>query len=182
MADPADPVPPVPTGAPPADAAPGLARLNTAAPHDARRLLREVCAARAWIDAVAARLPCRDADELYAASDRATTALVPADLAEALSGHAAIGSPSERDEASQREQAGVRGADDSLLAELADANREYRDRFGHVFLICATGRSAEDMLAALRKRLGNDAATERGTTREELRRINRIRLERLVQA
>ncbi|NUU22252.1 MAG: 2-oxo-4-hydroxy-4-carboxy-5-ureidoimidazoline decarboxylase, partial [Streptomycetaceae bacterium] len=100
----------------------------------------------------------------------------------AMAGHAVIGRPREGDAQSQREQSGVRGADDALLTELADANRRYAERFGHVFLICATGRTAAEMLAALRARLGNDAATEREIAREELRKINRIRLEKLVQA
>lgn len=159
----------------------GLARLNAAAPGDALRLLGEVCASRAWVDAVAARRPYRDTDELYAASDLAMSGLTEADLDEAMDGHAVIGRPRAGDDQSHREQAGVHGAGADVLAGLADANRAYAERFGHVFLICATGRSAADMLAALRQRLGNDPATERTIAREELRKINRIRLGKLVQ-
>ncbi|MGW0661804.1 2-oxo-4-hydroxy-4-carboxy-5-ureidoimidazoline decarboxylase [Streptodolium elevatio] len=166
---------PVPAGA-------GLGRLNAAGPGDALKLLGEVCASRAWIDTVAARRPYRDTDELFAASDLAMAGLTTADLDEAMAGHAVIGKPRAGDATSEREQAGVRGADGDLLAELADANREYFDRFGHVFLICATGKGAAEMLAALRGRLGNDAAAEREIAREELRKINRIRLEKLVLA
>lgn len=164
----------------PEPAGAGLARLNAAGPGDALKLLGEVCASRAWIDTVAARRPYRDIDELFAASDLAMAGLTAADLDEAMAGHAVIGKPRAGDSTSEREQAGVRGAGDDLLTELADANREYFERFGHVFLICATGKGAAEMLAALRGRLGNDAATEREIAREELRKINRIRLEKLV--
>lgn len=160
----------------------GLGRLNAAPPAAALKLLGEVCASRAWIDAVASRRPYRDTDELFAASDLAMAGLTDADLDEAMAGHAVIGKPRAGDATSEREQAGVRGAGDDLLAELADANREYFERFGHVFLICATGKGAAEMLAALRGRIGNDAATERAIAREELRKINRIRLEKLVLA
>lgn len=175
----AEPTEPTPLAEP---AAAGLARVNAADPGDVLRLLGEVCASRGWIDAVAARRPYRDADELYAASDLAMAGLTNADLDEAMAGHAVIGKPRAGDATSQREQSGVRDADDTLLAELADANQEYFGRFGHVFLICATGRTAAEMLAALRERLANDAATERDIAREELRKINRIRLAKLVQA
>lgn len=163
-------------------APPGLARLNEAEPGDALKLLGEVCASRNWIDSVAARRPYRDTDELFAASDLAMAGLTSADLDEAMAGHAVIGKPRADDETSQHEQSGVRDAGDTLLADLADANQQYFKRFGHVFLICATGRSAAEMLDALRERLGNDAAAERVIAREELRKINRLRLEKLVHA
>jgi len=137
-----------------------------------------MCASRAWVAAMAAARPWDGRAGLLAANDAATAALTEADLAEAMAGHARIGRPKEGDAASQREQAGVRGADAALLAELAEANAAYEARFGHVFLICATGRGAAEMLAALRERCGNDPATEREVVREELRKINAIRLER----
>src|SRR5690606_19417888 len=77
---------------------------------------------------------------------------------------------------SRAEQAGMGDADDALRAEIAAANQAYEQRFGHVFLICATGRSAEQMLAAARQRLNNDLDTERRVVRDELRAITRLRL------
>jgi allantoicase len=82
---------------------------------------------------------------------------------------------------SAREQAGVAGADQATLAELAAGNREYEERFGHVFLIFASGRSAAEMLAALRERLGNDPAAELRVAAEEQRKITRLRLEKLFR-
>ncbi|MDO3638429.1 2-oxo-4-hydroxy-4-carboxy-5-ureidoimidazoline decarboxylase, partial [Mycolicibacterium arseniciresistens] len=82
--------------------------------------------------------------------------------------------------ASAREQAGVLAAGDDVRAELAAKNQAYELRFGHVYLVCASGRSAEDLLAVLTDRLTNDAATERRVLRKELAEINRLRLRRLV--
>ena len=73
------------------------------------------------------------------------------------------------------------GADPATLAELAAGNKEYEERFGHVFLVCATGRSAGELLAALRERLGNDPATELRVAAEEQRKITHLRLEKLFR-
>jgi 2-oxo-4-hydroxy-4-carboxy-5-ureidoimidazoline decarboxylase len=69
---------------------------------------------------------------------------------------------------------------DATLAALAEGNREYEARFGHVYLVCASGRTGEELVDVLRSRLGNDPAAERRVVREELGKINRLRLERLV--
>jgi 2-oxo-4-hydroxy-4-carboxy-5-ureidoimidazoline decarboxylase len=74
----------------------------------------------------------------------------------------------------------VAGADPAARAALIEANREYEERFGHVFLIFATGRTEADILGAARARLGNDEEAERKVVREELGRITRLRLSRLV--
>jgi 2-oxo-4-hydroxy-4-carboxy--5-ureidoimidazoline (OHCU) decarboxylase len=81
---------------------------------------------------------------------------------------------------SRREQSGTRGADPETLAALLRLNREYADRFGRVFLVCATGRSAEEMLVLGRKRLENDRETELTIAAEEQRKITRLRLEKLL--
>jgi 2-oxo-4-hydroxy-4-carboxy-5-ureidoimidazoline decarboxylase len=81
---------------------------------------------------------------------------------------------------SRQEQAGVAGASANTLAALAAGNRTYEERFGQVFLICATGLSAAEMLTALRARLGNDADTEAKVVREELRKITGLRLRKLL--
>ncbi len=67
------------------------------------------------------------------------------------------------------------------MRALADGNRAYEAKFGHVYLVCASGRSAEELLAVLQQRLGNDPVTERAVVRRELGLINRIRLVRLVE-
>jgi 2-oxo-4-hydroxy-4-carboxy-5-ureidoimidazoline decarboxylase len=142
-----------------------------------RELLRQVCASRTWVDAMAAAAPYGDLDDALRANDQALAAMDKADLDEAMAGHPRIGERSEH-ASSQREQSGV---GDDVRAALAEGNRAYEERFGHVYLVCASGRSGEELLAVLRTRLGNDAATERRVAREELRRIIALRLERLLQ-
>jgi 2-oxo-4-hydroxy-4-carboxy-5-ureidoimidazoline decarboxylase len=73
------------------------------------------------------------------------------------------------------------GASDALKAEMLELNLAYQDRFGHVFLICATGRTGEQMRDAVRERIGNPPEREREIVRTELGKINRIRLARLVE-
>ncbi|HEU4912760.1 MAG TPA: 2-oxo-4-hydroxy-4-carboxy-5-ureidoimidazoline decarboxylase [Actinomycetes bacterium] len=159
----------------PAGAVGGLDEL----PDDALRArLLEVCSSPRWADLVAAARPFGAAEEVYAAGDRALAALSEADIDQALAGHPRIGERS-HSAASRREQSGVSG--DETLAALAEGNREYEARFGHVYLVCASGRSGEELLAVLRSRLRNDAATERRVVREELGKINRLRLQRLVE-
>ncbi|MFF7652821.1 2-oxo-4-hydroxy-4-carboxy-5-ureidoimidazoline decarboxylase [Streptomyces sp. NPDC007983] len=160
-------------------APPGLARFNAADRPDAAALLYEVCTSRAWGAVVAAGRPYRHVDALLDASDAAMAGLTDGDLAEAMAGHPPIGRPKPGDAASAREQSGV---GEESRAELLELNLAYQERHGHVFLICATGRTGEEMLTALRERIGNDTGTEREIVRAELGKINRIRLTRLVTA
>jgi 2-oxo-4-hydroxy-4-carboxy-5-ureidoimidazoline decarboxylase len=160
-------------------APPGLARFNAADGPGAAALLYEVCASRAWGAAVAAGRPYPHMDALLGASDAAMAALTAGDLAEAMAGHPPIGRPKPGDATSAREQSGVA---EELRAELLELNLAYQERHGHVFLICATGRTGEEMLTALRRRIGNDTGTEREIVRTELGKINRIRLTRFMTA
>jgi 2-oxo-4-hydroxy-4-carboxy-5-ureidoimidazoline decarboxylase len=159
---------------------PALARLNAAGDEDLDAQLVEVCGSPAWAKLVRTARPWADGDAVHAANAAAMAELGDADLADAMAGHARIGRPKADDATSQREQAGVNGADNAVLDALRQANADYEARFGHVFLICATGRTADTMLAALRARIGNDAGTEREIVRGELRKINDIRIDRLL--
>lgn len=141
--------------------------------------LRACCAAPSWIDGLLAGRPYADRDALHARSDALTTGLDGAELAAALAGHPRIGERS--DSAwSRQEQAGTADADAQLRAELREVNAAYEQRFGHVYLVCATGKSAAELLAIARERLGNDPATEHDVVRRELAAINRIRLDKLL--
>jgi 2-oxo-4-hydroxy-4-carboxy-5-ureidoimidazoline decarboxylase len=159
-------------------ASPGLSRLNEAVAPILTAVLHEVCASTAWCAAVAAGRPYVRLDGLLAASDAAMAAHSAADLGEAMAGHPPIGRPKPGDPASAREQSGVKDAEREELLRL---NLAYQDAHGHVFLICATGRTGDQMLAALKERITNDADTEREIVRAELGKINRIRLSRLVE-
>lgn len=159
--------------------------LDALAATDAAKLegiLLEVCSSPRWAAAVAAAKPWPDREALLAANAAAMASLTTEDLRDAMAGHARIGKPMAGDAASEREQAGIQGVDQAVLEELREANAAYEAKFGHVFLICATGRTAVGVLAALRERHPNDAATEAEIVREELRRINDIRLNHLLDA
>ncbi|MER5882990.1 2-oxo-4-hydroxy-4-carboxy-5-ureidoimidazoline decarboxylase [Streptomyces sp. NPDC001941] len=159
----------------------GLTRLNTLADSEAHAALHEVCASSAWGSKLLAQRPYASADALFAASDAAMAELTAADLEEAMAGHPPIGRPKPGDPTSAREQRGMAGASEELKAEMLELNLAYQDKFGHVFLICATGATAESMRDAVRTRIGNTAEQEREIVRAELGKINRIRLTRLVE-
>ncbi|MER5179396.1 2-oxo-4-hydroxy-4-carboxy-5-ureidoimidazoline decarboxylase [Streptomyces sp. NPDC002896] len=159
----------------------GLARFNALPEAEAAAVLHEMCASSAWGIALLARRPFATADDLLAASDAAMAGLTTADLEEAMAGHPPIGRPKPGDPASSREQRGVAGASDDLKAEMLELNLAYQERFGHVFLICATGLTGEQMRDAVKTRIGNAPQQERDIVRTELGKINRIRLNRLLE-
>jgi 2-oxo-4-hydroxy-4-carboxy-5-ureidoimidazoline decarboxylase len=146
--------------------------------------LRACCAAPAWGAAIVAGRPYAGRAAILAAADAAARGLTWADVRRGLAAHPRIGDRPpgvSRDAAwSRREQAGARAGDAATAAALADANAAYERRFGHVFLIFASGKGPAEILASARRRLGNDEATERGVVADELRRIALLRLERLL--
>lgn len=152
-----------------------LDRLNAEEPAAAEHDLLACCASRRWADEILARRPYHDLARLRSVSEQVLHALDWVDVEEALTAHPRIGDratgPGTEAAWSRAEQAGA-----TPSADLVEGNIAYEKRFGHVFLICATGLSGTEMLAALRTRLGNDAATERDVVREELRKIVDLRL------
>ncbi|MEV6774274.1 2-oxo-4-hydroxy-4-carboxy-5-ureidoimidazoline decarboxylase [Nocardia sp. NPDC051030] len=145
----------------------------------AAKTLLTCCSSPAWAQAVAARRPYSNIDELLIAADAELTALSEGEVDRALAGHPRIGERTE-DANSAREQAGMADADDAVRVGIAVGNEEYEAKFGHVYLVCASGRTSEELLAVLMERIGNDAETERRIVRQELGKINRIRLRRLL--
>ena len=145
----------------------------------AERELLSCCAAPAFARTVAAGRPYPDRHSLRAAADAALRLLAWDDVEQALAAHPRIGerpAGADRESAwSRREQSGIEAGD-----QLVEANRAYEQRFGHVFLIFASGKDRAQVLAAARDRLANDEATERAVVQEELRKIALRRLERLV--
>lgn len=159
---------------------PGLARFNALEEHAAHAALHEACASTAWANRLLGARPYATTDALYAAGDAAMAELTAQDLAEAMAGHPPIGRPKPGDPTSSREQRGMAGASEELKAEMLELNLAYQEKFGHVFLICATGRTGEQMRDAVKERIGNSPEQEREIVRTELGKINRIRLARLV--
>jgi OHCU decarboxylase len=156
-------------------------RFNDLPRDEAERKLRECFASRAWAARVAVGRPYAGLAEVLAACDSAWAELAPTDWVAALAAHPRIGEKGgHAPESSEREQSGVRSAAAETVAALADGNRRYEERFGHVFLISAAGRTADEILATLRERLHNDPATEVAVAASELRKIARLRLERML--
>jgi OHCU decarboxylase len=114
------------------------------------------------------------------AADRIWSELNPPDWLEAFAAHPRIGESS-ADRRAAREQSGVAGAQPETLARLAAANREYEDRFGYIYIVCASGKSAAEMLAMLESRLTHNAETELRAAAEQQRQITRLRLEKLLE-
>lgn len=149
--------------------------------------LRACLAAPGWGAAVIAARPYPDRVGIVAAADAAAKGLSWAEILAGLSAHPRIGERAAGDSAeaawSRREQStAVQSADESTEEALIEANRAYEERFGHVFLIFASGRSQAEILAAARERLGHDEATERAVVADELRKIALLRLERVLDA
>ncbi|MET7641144.1 2-oxo-4-hydroxy-4-carboxy-5-ureidoimidazoline decarboxylase [Streptomyces sp. NPDC005438] len=156
----------------------GLRWLNEQDPEAAAEALRAVCSADAWVRDVLAGRPYATPEALHAANTEAMERLTETELDQALAGHPPIGRP--RDAKSAGEQRGMADATDELRERVAELNQHYQDRFGHVFLICASGLTARQLHDALTERLAHTPEVERRRTREELTRINRLRLERLL--
>jgi 2-oxo-4-hydroxy-4-carboxy-5-ureidoimidazoline decarboxylase len=165
----------------------GVAAVDVAPEDELRDRMRSCCAAEAWVEAMLAGRPYRSEAALFAASDRATAELDARGLEQALAGHPRIGdrAPAHGGDGraaawSRGEQAGVAAAGADVLSELAAANVAYEQRFGHVYLVCASGRSAAELLAVCQARLDNDPVTEREVVLGELAKINRLRLGKLL--
>jgi 2-oxo-4-hydroxy-4-carboxy-5-ureidoimidazoline decarboxylase len=141
------------------------------------------CSSAQWVEQILQRRPYVDEEALLSASDAAIAALDAGGLADALAGHPRIGerATGTGEEWSRQEQSGVSSAAADVLAEIAAANAEYEQRFGHVYLVCASGRSAEELLAVCRSRLTNDPEMELQVVRDELAKITRIRLGKLLR-
>lgn len=157
----------------------GLDSFNRLTARQQMHLLFEVCSSTIWARRVLAGAPFPDIDAMLDRADRVLAELPDAELDAALDGHPRIGAKPDNP-SSAREQAGVGDAGADIRAELVARNREYEDKFGYVYLVCASGRSADELLAILVERLHNDPDTERRVMRNELAKINRPRLQRML--
>jgi 2-oxo-4-hydroxy-4-carboxy-5-ureidoimidazoline decarboxylase len=161
-----------------------LNRFNSASADDLRPLLGDCLSVPRWADEVLALRPFADrATLLFVATSRARE-LTNDELHLAMSGHPRIGERKDGDAWSQAEQAAVLDAGDAvadpLAARLHAANVTYEERFGHIYLVFASGRGGEELLSILESRLSNDPATELRIINEELAKIAIHRLEQLV--
>ena len=159
-----------------------IEQFNALSPREAEEQLYASLANRSWASRVASGRPYRGIDALLAAAETAWSDLTPGDWLHAFEAHPRIGDKGGHAPAtSEREQSGIRQASPRTLAALEAENREYEKRFGHVFLIAARGRSADEILHELRRRMSNDSFAELQVAAAEQRKITRMRLIEMLE-
>jgi allantoicase len=157
----------------------GLTRINAMPLPSAEKALLACCGSAKWAKALAAKRPFPDEESLVSVGDEVWTSLSREDYLEAFAAHPAIGAKTSKGWSSE-EQKGTRGASEETMRALAEENARYREKFGFVFLVCATGKTADEMLELLRKRFANDPQTEVGVAAEEQRKITHLRVRKLL--
>jgi 2-oxo-4-hydroxy-4-carboxy-5-ureidoimidazoline decarboxylase len=157
-----------------------LDSFNAAPPDAAQRDVLACCASAAFAKAIAGNRPYRGTAALQSAIDTTFAALSWDDIVEGMNAHPRIGERSAAGSPSAAEQSGAAAASDEVRQGLAEGNQAYEKRFGHVFLICASGLSGRQMLEQLHARLKNDPYAERAVVRQELLKITRLRMTKLL--
>ena len=160
--------------------------LNALPPGSARATLLRCCGSRSLGGRHDRAPPFVSVDKVYHIADDIWASLDRADWLEAFAAHPRIGDLgslrrkfASTAEWASGEQAGVAGAGDDIIMSLAEGNRDYEAKFGYIFIVCATGKTAAEMLALLRSRLGNDPVEELRIAAAEQAKITRLRLEKL---
>ncbi len=159
----------------------GARKLDALPPRRAREALAACCNAPRWIDTMLTARPFGAAANVLDAARAAWAATGPEDWRAAIAGHPRIGATTAAKSWSSREQAGMSAASDDLRAEIARMNQAYEERFGFVYIVCATGKSAEELASILRARLASDPAEELATAARELLEITCLRLNKLLE-
>ncbi len=161
--------------------------LNRLSPAQARKALLDCCGSQKWVEQMLQRMPFSDVACVLDTAEKTWAALGPGDWLEAFRHHPAIGAKqAEKSQSvtarrwSKGEQSAAQTAAPETLDALARANQKYQARFGHVFLICATGKTSQEILSSLEHRLSNDPEAELRIAAEEQRKITRLRLEKLL--
>src|SRR5215472_10675698 len=157
-----------------------LTAFNAASPQAAERDMLACCHSGSFAKLIAEGRPYSDAASLFAEVDAAFSILSWDDIVESMSAHPRIGDRAPGGGWSAAEQSGAASAGEAVRRALAEGNVAYEERFGHVFLICASGLSGQEMLTQLEARLGNDPEAERAVVRQELLKITRLRLTKLL--
>jgi len=157
-----------------------LEELNALEAARADAEFRRCCGSARWAEAMTGARPFADVDAMIALGETIWTSLAAADQLEAFAAHPRIGERRPVSAWSSEEQAGMRQADQRTEEKLAALNVDYQERFGYIFIVCATGKSPAEMLALLEARLSNDAPTELAVAAGEQRKITALRLRKLV--
>jgi 2-oxo-4-hydroxy-4-carboxy-5-ureidoimidazoline decarboxylase len=162
-----------------------LAHWNKLPQEEAAREILPCCGSRTWAASMASKRPIREEAVLLAVADEIWRGLSKADWLDAFQSHPRIGESSAEKNAeskmsawSEQEQQKAATANDAVKIALKQDNREYEKKFGRFFIVCATGKSASEILEILQRRLHNDEATELHQAAEEQRQIMNIRLKK----
>lgn len=145
----------------------------------ARALFESCCGASRWVERMVAHRPYESNRRLHAEADDAWDSMSQSDWLEAFSHHPRIGDK-KVSAAAAGEQAGARTAAQSVQDELREVNRAYEEKFGHIYIVCATGKSAEEMLSIARQRMLNDPDAELHAAAEEQRMIMQLRIRKIL--
>ncbi len=164
-----------------------IGKLNRLTAEEARAALLACCGSTRWASEVAALRPFWDVGQLLNLGGRVWRELPREDWLEAFRAHPKIGEKQAEKETgaeaqrwAEGEQSRAREASNETLDALAEANRGYEERFGFIFIVCATGKSADEMLALLRERIDNDPETELRVAAGEQWRITELRLRKFL--
>ena len=165
----------------------GLERLNSLAANDAKAEFLKCCGSNNWARRMVAECPFMNLNQLLDSADRVWWSLDPRDWLEAFQSHPKIGekkaaaaTAAEAQRWSEDEQSGTRNSAAETMAALAQLNRVYEEKFGYIFIVRASGKSSEEMLAILRGRLENPAGQELQIAAAEQAKITRLRLKKLL--
>jgi len=164
-----------------------LQELNSLPDEEAFSELLRCCGSSRWVAEMVRRRPFRNTEELAGMGDTAWKELAPADWKEAFAHHPQIGDKeslrkkfASTQQWAEGEQSGINAASDDMLEDLANGNEDYRRKFGYIFIVFASGKSADEMLQILRRRLNNRPEDELLVAAEEQRKITRMRLQKLI--
>lgn len=163
-----------------------IEQLNNSDSERASYLLRQCCTSDAWINALVARRPYDNIDQLHNAADICWQELAEKEYLQAFDGHPKIGDVSSLKAkyantklVASGEQSRVEQATDDIITELSQGNSDYHEKFGFIFIVCATGKSAKEMSDLLQTRLPNDRATEIINAAAEQAKIFHLRIDKL---
>ena len=164
-----------------------IKRINDFSAVDATAEFLKCCGSTEWAQEMTAARPFATEQELFTTADDISAVLGDEDWLEAFRSHPKIGEKKaaavqshQEQKWSAQEQSGVAEASAGTISQLAERNREYEDRFGFIFIVCASGKSPDEMLAILNSRIDNDPRAELSIASEEQRKITRLRLEKLL--
>ena len=165
----------------------GLQWLNSLPRENAVAEFLKCCGSESWAAKLEENRPFKSVEELYSSAETTWWALSSADWLEAFSAHPKIGEQKAGSQGSAtsqtwsgQEQSGINGAAQSTLERLADLNSQYEAKFGYIFIVCATGKSPQEMLAILAARIDNEPSTELPIAAGEQAKITRLRIAKLL--